>query len=123
MRYMDPRRTSKDDEMGESSGDINSSMREGGCLDDIDAQIDASQGRTSRKFKPWAWAERCSRWADEARASLRGRRLFTLFAVVNLVNYLDRGVSDNNRETEIAVSVGVVRVDVFAQIGVFSSSS
>lgn len=33
------------------------------------------------------------RWIDELRESLRGRRLFTLFALVNLVNYVDRGVS------------------------------
>lgn len=29
----------------------------------------------------------------ELRASLHGRKLFTLLAVVNLFNYLDRGVS------------------------------
>lgn len=40
-----------------------------------------------------AWAAGVARWVEDLRASLRGRRLFTLFAVVNLVNYLDRGVS------------------------------
>lgn len=32
------------------------------------------------------------RWVQDARASLRGRPLFALFTVVNLVNYMDRGV-------------------------------
>lgn len=41
----------------------------------------------------WQLGRRCARMVEEARSSLRGRRLFTLFAVVNLVNYLDRGVS------------------------------
>lgn len=41
----------------------------------------------------WQCGRRCARIVEEARSSLRGRRLFTLFAVVNLVNYLDRGVS------------------------------
>lgn len=41
----------------------------------------------------WQFGRRCARMVEEARSSLRGRRLFTLFAVVNLVNYLDRGVS------------------------------
>ena len=41
----------------------------------------------------WQCGRRCARMAEEARSTLRGRRLFTLFAVVNLVNYLDRGVS------------------------------
>lgn len=36
--------------------------------------------------------EQCAGWVQEARDSLRGRRLFTLLAMVNLVNYLDRGV-------------------------------
>lgn len=39
------------------------------------------------------WVGMCWRWTEELRESLRGRRLFTLFALVNLVNYLDRGVS------------------------------
>lgn len=39
------------------------------------------------------WVGTFLRWIEELRASLRGRRLFTLFALVNLVNYLDRGVS------------------------------
>lgn len=41
------------------------------------------------------WMEHWARWGNELRASLRGRRLFTLFALVNLVNYLDRGVRKN----------------------------
>lgn len=32
------------------------------------------------------------RWVQDARASLRGRTLFALFTVVNMVNYMDRGV-------------------------------
>lgn len=46
------------------------------------------EGGWERTWRWLAWG-----WAGEARASLRGRRLFTLFAVVNLINYLDRGVS------------------------------
>lgn len=32
------------------------------------------------------------RWVQDTRTSLRGRPLFALFTVVNLVNYMDRGV-------------------------------
>ncbi|CAN0239278.1 unnamed protein product, partial [Ectocarpus fasciculatus] len=42
--------------------------------------------------------EQCAGWVQEARDSLRGRRLFTLLAVVNLVNYLDRGVIPGGSE-------------------------
>ncbi len=34
------------------------------------------------------------RWIRDARSSLRGRRLYTLFTVVNLLNYMDRGVRE-----------------------------
>lgn len=44
-------------------------------------------GEWKRTWRWLGWG-----WIGDARASLRGRRLFTLFAVVNLFNYLDRGV-------------------------------
>lgn len=44
-------------------------------------------GEWKRTWRWLGWG-----WIGDARATLRGRRLFTLFAVVNLVNYLDRGV-------------------------------
>lgn len=43
----------------------------------------------------------CLRWIDELRESLRGRRLFTLFALVNLVNYVDRGVSCSQQQSTV----------------------
>ena len=38
------------------------------------------------------------RWVQDVRASLRGRPLFALFTVVNLVNYMDRGVRSKMAE-------------------------
>lgn len=59
-----------------------------GVGDDMadDARIDVDFGRRG------GLTQRCFRWSDELRQTLRGRRLFTLFALVNLVNYIDRGV-------------------------------
>lgn len=43
------------------------------------------------------WAGRCEMWVEEMRSSLRGRRLFALFALVHFVNYMDRGVRYRDR--------------------------
>lgn len=48
---------------------------------------DAVSGTNLRKY-----SGRCGRWGEELRESLHGRRLYTLFALVNLVNYMDRAV-------------------------------
>lgn len=65
--------------------------------------VDTAAGTSGKatgeaRGRGWQCGRRCARIVEEARSSLRGRRLFTLFAVVNLVNYLDRGVSCVYRE-------------------------
>lgn len=86
MRYTNLRGVSADDGEGDDASTLALPIE----LPESDpthrgGRSDATRGR--------AWAAGVARWGEELRASLRGRRLFTLFAVVNLVNYLDRGVS------------------------------
>lgn len=57
------------------------------------AAVGTSKATSEARGRGLQCGRRCARIVEEARWSLRGRRLFTLFAVVNLVNYLDRGVS------------------------------
>ncbi|CAM9690009.1 unnamed protein product [Pylaiella littoralis] len=69
---------------------------------ETDRAAASSRDRSSSKTSLGGWW-RTRRWLGwgwvvDARTSLRGRRLFTLFAVVNLLNYLDRGVIPGGSE-------------------------
>eukprot|EP00752_Nemacystus_decipiens_P005091 g4620.t1 len=59
---------------------------------DDDARAPESNRTVRRSLR------RSLRWVQDARASLRGRPLFALFTVVNLVNYMDRGVIPGGSE-------------------------
>lgn len=91
MGFTDHRGIATDDEAGDAS--VGASRGELNC-----SYVNDEESRHRR----WGWAARCARVGEEMRSSLRGRRLFTLFAFVNLVNYLDRGVSGDGRRRPLA---------------------
>lgn len=86
-----------DHQAGEAANALEKDLKCGGtgCADFDRVNVNVTDRATSTnrdRTLHGRWTGRCVGWVGDARASLRGRRLFTLFAVVNLVNYLDRGV-------------------------------
>lgn len=89
---LDSRATVPESEFNESSFDFKC----GGTTPSSTVSVSDTTDRAMHMHTTAAGRKmgQCAGWVQEARDSLRGRRLFTLLAVVNLVNYLDRGVRD-----------------------------